>query len=84
MKKHKKPAGAVFDDHKDLELEDKAPLFDPDAPDVWTGLDSGAASVGEMTGLIPTGADLTEEEYEASKDLFPFGGAADIISGRQI
>lgn len=84
MRKRKRPAEAVFDNDKDLELERTAAQFDPDAPDVRTGLDSGAASATEMTGIIPNGGDLTEDEYEQNKDLFPFGGAADILSGRQI
>jgi len=70
MSKRKKPAEAVFDDAKEREIET---MFDPDAPDVRTGLDSGAASSSEMTGLIPSGADLDPEEYEQSRDLFPFG-----------
>ena len=36
-------------------------------------LDSGAASAGEMTGLIPGGGDLTAEQYGENRDLFPFG-----------
>ncbi|MBR6874135.1 MAG: hypothetical protein IKN17_11585 [Ruminococcus sp.] len=72
-KKRKKPVEAVFDDEKDLELERIGAAYDPDAPDVRTGLDSGAASAGEMTGLIPGGGDMTGGEYEAQKDLFPFG-----------
>ncbi len=71
-KKHKKPAEAVFDDEKDLELEQIAADYDPDAPDVRTGLDSGAASVNEMTGLIPNGGRQPTGEYESQKDLFPF------------
>ena len=43
-------------------------------PDVRTGMDSGAASAGECTGLIPSGGDLTEDEFESRKDLFPFSG----------
>lgn len=41
-------------------------------PDVRTGMDSGTASAGECTGLIPSGGDLTEDEFESRKDLFPF------------
>ena len=43
-------------------------------PDVRTGTGSGAASACECTGLIPQGGDLTEDEFESSKDLFPFSG----------
>lgn len=69
---HKKPAEAVFDDKRDLEAERLGVVYDPDAPDVRTGLDSGAVSAGECTGLIPSGGDLTEDEFEDQKDLFPF------------
>ena len=72
-RKHQKPTEAVFDDEKDLELERIAGTFDPDAPDVRTGLDSGAASSAEMTGIHPRGGNMTDGEYEELKDLFPFG-----------
>lgn len=70
--KRMKPAEAVFDDKRDYEAERFGVVYDPDAPDVRTGLDSGAASAGECTGLIPSGGDLTEDEFEAQKDIFPF------------
>ena len=73
MSKRKKPADAVFDDRKDTQAEELGIIYDPGAPDVRTGLDSGTASVGECTGLIPNGGDLTEDEYKNQKDLFPFG-----------
>lgn len=72
-RKHHKPTEAVFDDEKDLELERTAESCDDDAPDIRTGLDSGAASFGEMTGLFPRGGDLSEGEYVEMKDVFPFG-----------
>lgn len=72
-KKRKKPAEAVFDDEKDLEFEAVASSFDPDAPDVRTELDSGAASATEMTGITPSGWNLTDGEYDELKDLYPFG-----------
>ena len=72
-KKHIKPAEAVFDDQKELELERMGGSIDPDAPDVYTGLDSGAASAGEMTGISPSGGNLTDGEYDELKDIFPFG-----------
>ena len=72
-KKHQKPKEAVFDDEKELELEKIDGSYDPDAPDIRTGLDSGAASANEMTGLFPRGGNLTDGEYEEQKDIFPFG-----------
>lgn len=70
MSKHKRPDEAVFDDEKDRAIEE---MYDPDAPDIRTGMDSGAASANEMTGLVPGGSDMSPEEYEENKNLFPFG-----------
>ena len=72
-KKHVKPTEAVFDDEKDHELERIAVTYDPDAPDIRTGLDSGAASSTEMTGIHPRGGNMTDGEYDELKDVFPFG-----------
>lgn len=63
-KKRKRPAEAIFDDEKELELEREGGADTP--------LDSGAASVSEMTGLVPSGGDMTGDGYESQKDLFPF------------
>ncbi|MBQ7187679.1 MAG: hypothetical protein IJR91_08610 [Ruminococcus sp.] len=71
-KKHQKPAEAVFDDQKDLELE-RMGGTGSDVPDTYTGLDSGAASAGEMTGISPSGGNMTDGEYDELKDIFPFG-----------
>ena len=72
-RKHQKPDEAVFDDEKELELERIAGMYDPDTPDIRTGMDSGAASAGEMTGIRPAGGDMTGVEYDGMKDVFPFG-----------
>ena len=71
-KKHIKPAEALFDDQKELELEHMGGTL-PEGQDLYTGLDSGAASAGEMTGISPSGGNLTDGEYDELKDLFPFG-----------
>lgn len=46
----------------------------PDKRDVL----SSSCSFGECTGLIPTGSDLTEEEFKNYQDVFQFSVPSDM------